>query len=305
MWFANLLLYRFSQAIPFTLEQLIQALTQRPARPCGSQETHTLGWATPFGRHSANIVQVAAGFWLIALQKEERVMPGSVIREALAEKVNEIEARDSRKVYKKERDTLKDELVMALLPRAFTRSRTTHALICPVEGWIAIDTPTSARAEDLLSLLRECTGTLPVRPINVKISPAASMTGWLKTGKAPEGLLIGDECELLDTTEGGGQVRCKRQDLASDEIQQHLAAGKQVSQLHLAWQDKLTFNLSDRLTIKRLRFTDLLRDEADDQGADDMAAQLDASLVIMGGALREFIPSLCTALGGEDVPQGI
>lgn len=305
MWFANLMLYRFSQPAPFNEAELIAALEQRPARPCGRQETHTLGWATPFGRHSANIVQVAAGFWLIALQKEERVLPGSVIREALAEKVAEIEARDGRKVYKKERDTLKDDLVMSLLPRAFTRSRTTHALICPAEGWIAVDTPTTTRAEDLLSLLRECTGTLPVRPISVKISPAACMTDWLKTSQAPEGLLIGDECELLDTAEAGGLVRCKRQDLASDEIQQHLSAGKQVSQLSLQWQEKITFTLTDRLVIKRLRFQDLVRDQADDQGGDDIASQLDATLAIMGGTLRELIPSLCTALGGEDVPQGI
>ena len=305
MWFNNLILYRFSQAVPFTLEQLEESLQQKPARSCASQETHTLGWATPFGRHSQNIVQVAAGFWLVAMRKEERVLPGSVIKEALAEKIEAIENRDSRKIYKKERDTLKDELVMELLPRAFTRNQTTLALICPADGWIAVDTSSFARAEDLLSLLRECTGTLPVRPISVKMAPAASMTQWVKDGKAPEDLLIGDNCELVDTGDDAGQVRCKHQDLASDEIQLHLSAGKQVTQLALQWQSKVNFTLTDKLVIKRLRFEDLVRDEADDQAGDDMASQLDASMMIMGGTLSELIPSICTALGGEGVPQGI
>ena len=282
MWFRNLLLYRFSQTIPFSEAELITALDERPSRPCGSQETHTLGWTTPFGRHSENRVQVAEGYWLIALRKEERILPGSVIRE-----------------------TLKDELVMSLLPRAFTRTQTTLACIAPAEGWIAIDSSSSKRAEDLLSLLRECTGSLPVRPLNVKMAPAACMTDWVKTGQAPEGLVIGDECELRDISEDGGVIRCKRQDLASDEIQQHLTVGKQVSQLSLQWQEKLAFSLDDKLTVKRLKFEDLLRDEADDQGADDMAAQLDASFIIMSKALSELIPSLAAALGGEEIPQGI
>src|SRR5690606_30127103 len=59
MWFRNLLLYRFSQPVPFTEAELLTALEQRPARPCASQETHTLGWTTPFGRHSENLLQVA------------------------------------------------------------------------------------------------------------------------------------------------------------------------------------------------------------------------------------------------------
>lgn len=305
MWFRNLLLYRFSQTVPFDEAELIAALEQKLARPCGSQETHTLGWTTPFGKHSENSVQVADGYWLIALRKEERILPGSVVRDSLAEKVDEIEARDARKVYKKERDTLKDEIVMSLLPRAFTRTQTTLACIAPSEGWMAVDTSSAKRAEDLLSLLRECAGSLPVRPMTVKIAPGACMTDWVRTGQAPEGLAIGDECELRDTTEEGGVIRCKRQDLSSDEIQQHLTAGKQVSQLALQWQEKISFTLDDKLSVKRLRFEDLLTDEADDQGGDDMASQLDASFTIMAKSLSELIPALTSALGGEEIPQGI
>ncbi|UAW97476.1 recombination-associated protein RdgC [Halopseudomonas nanhaiensis] len=305
MWFRNLLFYRFSQNVPFDEAALLAALEQRPARPCASQETHTMGWTTPFGRHSENLLQVADGYWLVALRKEERILPGSVIKDALAEKVEEIEARDARKVYKKERDTLKDEIVMSLLPRAFTRMQTTLACIAPKEGWIAVDSSSNKRAEDLLNMLRESTGSLPVRPLNVKMAPAACMTDWVKQGSAPEGLVIGDECELRDTHEDGGVIRCKRQDLGSDEIQQHLTVGKQVSQLALAWQEKVSLTLDDKITVKRLRFEELLRDEADDQAGDDMASQMDASFIIMARTLSELLPALTSALGGEDIPQGV
>lgn len=305
MWFKNALIYRFSQPVPFTEDELVEALCNRPARSCASQETYTLGWAPPFGRHSDLLLEVAGGYWMIALRKEERVLPGSVVKDALAEKIDQIEARDARKVYKKEKDTLKDEIVMTLLPRAFTRASTTTAIINPKEGWIVVDATSVARAEDLLSLLRECTGSLPVRPLNVRISPEACMTEWVKAGQAPEGLVVSDECVLLDTGEASAYVRCKHQDLFSDEIQQHLAAGKRVNQLALHWQDKLSFTLTGEVAVKRLRFEEFLRDEADDQGGDDMAGQLQATLAVQGGVLSELIPALCRSLGGEDVPLGV
>src|SRR5690554_6364899 len=106
MWFRNLLLYRFSQPVPFTEAELLTALEQRPARPCASQETHTLGWTTPFGRNAEYPLQVAEGYRLVALRKEDRILPGSVVKDALAEKIEEIEARDARKVYKKDRKSV-------------------------------------------------------------------------------------------------------------------------------------------------------------------------------------------------------
>ena len=36
-----------------------------------------------------------------------------------------------------------------------------------------------------------------------------------------------------------------------------------------------------------------------------MAGQLDASFIIMSRTLSELLPALTTALGGEDIPQGV
>ncbi len=46
-------------------------------------------------------------------------------------------------------------------------------------------------------------------------------------------------------------VRCKGQDLTSEEIQNHLGAGKWSPKLALAWQDKLALLMDDKVTIKR------------------------------------------------------
>lgn len=161
------------------------------------------------------------------------------------------------------------------------------------------------KAEDLLSTLREAVGSLPVRPVAVKVAPSATLTDWLKNQQASEGFFVLDNCELSDTHEEGGTVRCKRQDLTSDEIQNHLSAGKLVTRLSLAWSDKLSFTLDEKLTVRGLRFEDLLQEQAERDGGDDALSQLDASFVLMMLTLSEFVPELLDALGGEEQPQGI
>lgn len=306
MWFRNLLVYRLTQDVAFEAEALATALAAKPARPCASQELTTYGFVAPFGKGAdAPLVHASQGFLLIAARKEERILPGSVVRDAVKEKVDEIEAEQMRKVYKKERDQIKDEIVQAFLPRAFIRRGTTFAAIAPAQGLILVDASSPKRAEDLLSTLREAIGSLPVRPLSVKIAPTATLTEWLKTQQAAIDFHVLDECELRDTHEDGGVVRCKRQDLASDEIQLHLSAGKLVTQLAVAWQDKLSFVLDDKLVVKRLRFEDLLQEQAEQDGGEDALGQQDASFTLMMLTFVEFLPALFEALGGEEIPQGL
>jgi recombination associated protein RdgC len=306
MWFKNLLVYRLTQDISFEPEALETAMATKPARACASQELSTYGFVAPFGKgEDAPLVHVSGDFLLISARKEERILPGSVVRDAVIEKVEEIEAEQMRKVYKKERDQIKDEIVQAFLPRAFIRRSATFAAIAPKQGLVLVNSASPKRAEDLLSTLREVLGSLPIRPLTVKASPAATMTEWVKTQKAADDFYVLDECELRDTGEDGGTVRCKRQDLTSEEIQLHLSTGKQVTQLALAWKDQLSFVLDDKSVVKRLRFEEVLMDKAEEDGGEEALGQLDASFTLMMLTFGEFLPQLFEALGGEDMPQGI
>ncbi len=306
MWFRNLLVYRLTQDVDFDTEKLEAALAAKPARPCASQELATYGFVAPFGKGvDAPLVHESQGFLLISARKEERILPGSVVKDAVKEKVDEIESEQMRKVYKKEREQIKDEIVQAFLPRAFIRKSATFAAIAPAQGLIIVNASSPKRAEDLLSTLREAIGSLPVRPLTVKIAPSATMTDWVKAQQAAADFHVLDECELRDTHEDGGIVRCKRQDLTGEEVQLHMSSGKQVTQLSLAWQDKLSFVLDDKLVVKRLKFEDLLQEQAEQDGGDDDLSQQDASFTLMMLTLIEFLPALFEALGGEDTPQGL
>ena len=306
MWFRNLLVYRLNLESPLQAEELEQALSSLPAKPCGSQVPSTYGFVAPWGKdEDAPLVHAAQGFMLIAARQEERILPASVVRDAMQEKVDEIEAAEARKVYKKEKDQIKDEIVQTLMPRAFIRKSVTRAAIDARNGFIYVDASSSKRAEELLSAMREALGSLPVRPVGVKQAPTATFTDWVRNHTASHGLILLDECELRDTAEDGGIIRIKREDLSSEEVQNHLTAGKLATVLSLAWEDKLSFQLDDKLAIKRLRFEDLLQSQAEQDGGDDAASQFDASFILMMLTLQDFMPQLLEALGGEEIPQAV
>ncbi len=116
----------------------------------------------------------------------------------------------------------------------------------------------------------------------------------------PTDFVISDQCELRDTKKEGGIVRCSQQDLFADEIQSHLKAGKQVTRLAIEWRERLSCILSEDLTIKRLKFLDVVLDAAHEQGAEDEAAQFDADFTLMTLELSRFIPALTEIFGGEN-----
>ncbi len=299
MWFKNLAVYRFTEPFTLTADVLEQKLRQQPFRPCGSQDEFSFGWTPPLGKASEDMVHASNGFMMLCAKKEEKVIPSSVINEMLQEKISEIEEREARKLPAKERTRIKDELIFELLPRAFSFSRKTYAYIDSQGGWLVVDAASPKKPEDLLSQLRKCLGSLPVVPIGAATKPAGEMTQWLLSNASPKDIVIEDECELRSPEEEGGIIRCKRHDLALPEIKNHLDSGKQVIKLAMSWADRLSFVLDENLSVKRLKFLDLIQEQASDIEAFDEAEQFDADFSIMTAELAQFLPRLLELFNPE------
>ncbi len=300
MWFKNLFLLRFTEPFKLTAEELQEKLETGRFQPCGSLQPMSYGWIPPIGKEEAPLVHATGGCLMICALREEKILPAQVINEILAEKSAEIEEQRGTPVRKKERDQLRDEIIHDLLPRAFSFTRRQYAYIDPKSGWLVVDSASAKKAEELASWLRRCLDSLAVVPPAVNERPAAVMTRWLAAGDAPADILIENECELKATDEEGATVRCKKHDLSAPEIQNHLEAGKEVVKMALTWNDRLGFVLDDALGIKRLRFLDLVQEQAADVEAADEAERFDVDFSIMTGELAGFLPRLLELFGGEN-----
>ncbi|HBR97753.1 MAG TPA: recombination-associated protein RdgC [Gammaproteobacteria bacterium] len=306
MWFRNLMIYSFAEEVTLDADTLQAQLEKASFSPCASQEMSSYGWTAPMGKLNDALQHSASGFTLLCAKKEERILPASVVRDFVMERVTAIEEGQMRKVRKKERDEIKENVLMELTPKAFTRSSLSYGILAPEQGYLLLDAASARKADEFTVLLRKTLGSLPIKPLQVASAPAALFTAWLD-GKAdlPPGLDIGHECELIAADdEDGGVVRCSKQQLLdSEEIRTHLKAGKHVVKLGLSWEDSLRFVLDNELNLKKLRFSDELQEKAADDGSADAAAEFDAQFTLASLEFARFVPALIALFGGLQEPE--
>lgn len=299
MWFKNCLVYPFSNPQEWDEESLNRQLEENAFQPCGKREPSQYGWVSPLGQDYQQLSHWGDGCFMICARKEERILPSAVVKEKLQDKVKLIEAKEDRRVYRKEQETLKEEIIHDCLPQAFTRSSRTFAYIDTRNHWLIIDSSSAGKAEALMSLLRNSIDRLPVLLPQVIDSPAVVMSHWLRSTELPQHLELGMECELREAGEDGGIIRCKNQDLHSEEISQHLNIGKQAVKVAVHWNDAIQFILAEDLSLKRIKFADTLVSQADDDAADgDGAVKFDADFALMSGQFAELIPQIFDWFGG-------
>jgi recombination associated protein RdgC len=299
MWFKNIRAYRLTSPFELSAEQLEAQLVGGAFAPCAKSQALSLGWVPPLGDQSELLVHAANGRFLLSLKREEKLLPATVVREQLDEKVAVIESEQARKVYRKEKLSLKDEIVQDCLPRAFSRSSRTFAFIDTRSRWLFVDAASASRAEELLNLLRDGIGSFPVLLPQVNNAPSATMTGWLAHHNLPDDFALGEECELREPGEEGGVVRCRGVDLLSEEVETHLNAGKQVARLSLSWQERMSLVIAEDLCLRRLKFSDELLKENDEIPEAELAARLDADFALMSEAVVGLQERIIALFGGE------
>jgi len=149
----------------------------------------------------------------------------------------------------------------------------------------------------MLTLMRETLGSFKLTPLAVNNAPTAILTDWV-SNTAPADVLIGDECEMKEPVEKGGVIRMRGVDLGSAEVQQHLQNGRIISKLAIEWKQRLSCVLVDDLSVKRLKFLDIVLEEAGDSAADDAVMRFDADFALMSIELEHFLKALTDYFGG-------
>ncbi|MBK1704603.1 recombination-associated protein RdgC [Halochromatium glycolicum] len=291
--FKNARVYRLQ--VPFELDQMAlhARLQERGFRPCGPVETATMGWTAPLGPKAELLVHTVGQVHLVAMRRQERLLPGSVVTEAVADRVAEIEQAEMREVGRRERRELREDLLAEMLPQAFTRSRVVRAYIDAGEGWAVVDAASEKAAEELIALLRESLGSFPVKPLVPEVAPAERLSTWLLSGQPAAGFALEDACVLQDPEDSRSTVRCRGQDLSSPEVRNHLDSGKRAVSVGVNWKERLSLLLNEDLSLKRLRFADEVTNELDTGEADDEGARLDAELALLSLELRALLARLC------------
>lgn len=294
MFFKQLAFYPL-QKLP-TEAELKEALSECTFSPCQGLDWFSEGYSSPVA-FADSLVFTANSTLCVALLKEEKVLPSSVITKQVDEKITLIEKEEVRQVGRKEKQALREQITDNLLPRAFVRQSLIRAIFDPMHSYLLINNASPIKAEGMLSKLRQALGGLQASLVRTKTTPSALMTDWLLAGEAGGNFELDSSCLLSGTGDSAPSVRINRQNLTADEVTNHIKNGKTVDQLGLIWKNNIRFVLTRDFTLLRIQFLDMLQEEAN-QNADDMPSLMQASQMIMTENLGSLLDELVTLLNG-------
>jgi len=88
-----------------------------------------------------------------------------------------------------------------------------------------------------------------------------------------------------------------RHSIETVDARRHIEQGKQCTRLALTWADKISFTLTEDLTLRRLRFLDVLQKDLPSDVRDEEET-FDTSFALMAGELAGLLAALMACLGG-------
>ncbi|WPO25479.1 recombination-associated protein RdgC [Raoultella ornithinolytica] len=151
-FFKNALIYRLSRDITIVEEHTIADLAEKlePFRfsPCGSQDMSKSGWVSPLGQYSDQLFHFVSGQLLLVMRREEKIIPRPTITDELNKKISKLESEQARRLKKTEKDSLRDEVLHSLLPRAFSRNTIIRIWVNTTDNLVIVDASSARRAED-------------------------------------------------------------------------------------------------------------------------------------------------------------
>lgn len=295
MWFKNLQIFRLPAPWKVDIQQLGLQLASQSFSQCPSNEMQSEGWASP--RNNEQLVHCVNRQLLLLLTTEKKLLPSSVINQVAKARAAELEEQQGFAPGRKAMKDLKERVTDELLPRAFGIQRNTWIWIDPVHGWLVIDSSSPSKADEVIKLLLKC-DKLPLESLRVKLSPQSAMTDWLAGNEAPKGFTIDQDTELRAHTEDKATVRYVNHSIDADDVQRHIAAGKQCTKLALTWNDRISFVLTESLALKRIKPLDIL-DEDKESRTSNEDERFDADFTLMAAELASMLDDLVFALGGE------
>lgn len=294
--FKNIQSFKISPQWNPDLQEVEAALEVARFAQCSASQERSAGWVEPREKNGL-LAESVGGHWIFKMVVESKLLPGSVVKEAVAKRVEAIKQQTGReRIGGKQKKEIREDVRNELMSKAFTKKSATIVWIDPATHRLVIDSASSSRADEIITVLVKSLEGFAITPIQTQQSPAASMSDWLVTQETPAGFTTDRDCILKASDDSKASVRYAKHSLDIDEIRDHITKGKTPAQLAMTWNGRVSFVLADNGTLKKIEFLDVVVGEQTSTGAD---SGFDTDVAIATGELSKLIPDMEMALGGQ------
>lgn len=293
MWFNNVQLFHLEGLSRNHLEQE-KHFAALAFQNCPASHVSSQGWLPVIKENSetpASYLLSQSNCQLMCLQVEEKILPASVVRQALSEQISDLETTEQRKVGSKEKQRLKEQITQTLLIRAFTRLSKIYAYIDLKQQCLVINSSSPKRAQALIAFLKRTLAGLQITAFATQ-KLRQKMTNWLLQDDCPAAFQIGSDCLLLDPQDSKRRIRVQQQDLFAASMKALTKDGFAIQKIALQWRQELCFTLDDELTLAKLKLNDQSHSSFDHHGDESEIQALSSRFFILSQTLGRLIDDL-------------
>lgn len=238
------------------------ALATDQFAPTTAHQVASQGWA-PVRDDQLSFTYM--GYTLLSFKTEKKSVPGSAVKEIVAQRAEELGQAQGHKLGRKRLKELKNQVVDELMARAIPANKTTMVWIDTKLNRLMIDSCSDGLIGDVMSTLYH---TCEMQFSGVAMPGDDVLVAWLKVDEdedrgLPERLTVDNFGVFEHPGSTGKTVRYDRADMQDVDVLSNLDAGATVLALALTYDDKMSFVLKNG-RVYRLTPLDILKGASKD-----------------------------------------
>jgi len=299
MWFKNARLFQLNEGFGLNAEQFSDALKGDALKACAPMEAVSKGWVSPFGSGSELFVLQSGDALLFTLGVEEKVLPAAVVNHQLSQQLETMRDASGQKPGRKQQTDMKQQLMLEMLPQAFVKPKSISAYIDLKLDLLVVDCASQNAAEDMVSQLRQTLGSFKASAFGPSSSMAQVLTQWVLHATGDGGFELDNEIVLETLDDSKGVVRGRNIAHLDDQMKLHIDNAYLVTQLGLVYNDRIELVLAHDMGIKKIKFTDIVLDQLDEESIESEWQLLDSRFTLFSLELRALFKSLFEVFGNH------
>lgn len=283
----------FKAEIPKDIADLKENLQKKRFTECMPTQLRSIGFVPTLA--GGALIEEFPGGLAYTVRIDDKIIPGSVVKAEVKKRVQELELRFDKKVSKKEKNEIKEQVMLELAKRALTK--TTAEVTCFYEfesGYLILPTSSEKIADICTSMLTEAVDGVKLDFItseNIALALTKRLGSWLENG---EGFGDFEPCTEVTLANESRKISVKMTSLqeAHKGLTEGLSAGFSVQSIGFQL-DGTTFKLNPKFHLKAISF----EKPEEDEEAEDNYWQGEAALCV--GKVSELVSELSKMLAEE------
>ncbi|OCG72955.1 hypothetical protein A9G44_09110 [Gilliamella sp. Occ4-3] len=182
------------------------------------------------------------------------------------------------------------------MPVAFTKDQYVYVWINDKGKFIAVETASFKKAEDVLALIRKELGALALKPLSVENNISFTLKEWVCNDTTPPNFFILNDAMLADPLDGNGKIKLIDENLTAEEVKSYLNGGREIKSLSFSYKQQTVFTVNTELVFSKISYSSEMLDENSDISLDDKAKRIEADFFLVANELANLINDFTKAV---------